>query len=65
MLLLAWLLGGCRSSVARELPSVLCGSSTGPGLFRSRSLKRSLLMTGHLVLGRHRPWFNPGLLAWT
>ena len=64
-LFLAWLLGGCRSSVARKLPPVLCGSSTGPGLSRARSLRHSLLMTGCLVLGRQRPCFNPGLLTWT
>ena len=49
-LLLAWLLGGCRSSVAQKLPPVLCGSGTGPGLSRARSLRHSLLMTGSLVL---------------
>ena len=43
-LFLAWLLGGCRSSVARKLPSVLCGSGTGPGLSRARSLRHSLLI---------------------
>ena len=46
MLLLARLLGGCRSSVARKLPPVLCGSGTGPG-----SLRHSLLTTGSLALG--------------
>ena len=50
-LLLARLLGGCRSSVARKLPSVLCGSCTGPGLSRACSLRHSLLTTGSLVLG--------------
>ena len=50
-LLLARLLGCCRSSVARKLPPVLCGSSTDPGLSRARSLRRSLLTTGSLVLG--------------
>ena len=43
-LLLARLLGGCRSSVARKLPPVLCGSGTGPGLSRARSLRHSLLI---------------------
>ena len=42
---------GCRSSVARKLPPVLCGSGTGPGLSRARSLGHSLLTTGSLVLG--------------
>ena len=51
MLLLARLLGGCRSSVARKLPPVLCGSGTGPGLSRARSLRHSLLTTGSLALG--------------
>ena len=43
-LFLAWLLGDCRSSVARKLPPVLCGSGTGPGLLRARSLGHSLLI---------------------
>ena len=43
-LFLAWLLGGCRSSVARKLPPVLCGGGTGPGLSRARSLRHSLLV---------------------
>ena len=43
-LFLAWLLGGCHSSVARMLPPVLCGSGTGPGLSRARSLSHSLLI---------------------
>ena len=50
-LLLARLLGGCHSSVARKLPPVLCGSGTGPGLPWTRSLRHSLLTTGSLVLG--------------
>ena len=49
-LLLARLLGGCRSSVAHKLPPVLCGSGTGPDLSRARSLRHSLLLTGSLVL---------------
>ena len=51
MLLLARLLGGCCSSVAHKLPPVLCGSGTGPGLSRARSLRHSLLTTGSLALG--------------
>ena len=43
-LFLAWLLGGCRSSVACALPPVLCGSGTGPGLSRAHSLRHSLLI---------------------
>ena len=42
---------GCRSSVAHKLPPVLCGSGTGPGLSRARSLRHSLLTTGSLTLG--------------
>ena len=48
---LARLLRGCRSLVARKPPPVLCGSGTGPGLSRARSLRHSLLTTGSLVLG--------------
>ena len=44
MLLLERLLGGCRSSVARKLPPVLCGSGTGPGLSWACSLRHSLLI---------------------
>ena len=50
-LFLAWLLGSSRSSVPRTLPPVLCGSGTGPGLSRARSIRHSLLMTWSLVLG--------------
>ena len=50
-LFLARLLGSSRSSVPRSLPPVLCGSSTGPGLSRARSLRHSLLTTWSLVLG--------------
>ena len=49
--LTARLLGGYRSSVARKLLPVLCGSGTGPGLSRARSLRHSLLTTESLVLG--------------
>ena len=51
-LFLARLLGSSRSSVPRSLPPVLCGSGTGPGLSRARSLRHSLLMTWSLVLGQ-------------
>ena len=51
MLLLARLLGGCCSSVAREIPPVLYGSGTGPGLSPARLLRHSLLTTERLVLG--------------
>ena len=44
-LFLARLLGSSRSSVPRSLPPVLCGSGTGPGLSRARSLRHSLLTT--------------------
>ena len=37
-------LGGCRSSFARKLPPVVCGSGTGLGLSRVRSLRHSLLI---------------------
>ena len=50
-LFLAKLLGTSCSSVPRSLPPVLCGSSTGPGLSRARSLRHSLLTTWSLVLG--------------
>ena len=50
-LFLARLLGSSRSSVPRSLPPVLCGSGTGPGLSRARSLRHSLLTTWSLVLG--------------
>ena len=50
-LFLARLLGSYRSSVPRSLPPVLCGSGTGPGLSRARSLRHSLLTTWSLVLG--------------
>ena len=43
-LFLAWLLGGCRFSVARKLPLVLCGSGIGPGLSRAHSLNHLLLI---------------------
>ena len=48
---LARLPGSCRSSVPRSLLPVLCGSGTGPGLSRARSLRHSLLTTWSLVLG--------------
>ena len=50
-LFLARLLGSSCSSVSRSLPLVLCGSGTGPGLSRARSLRHSLLTTWSLVLG--------------
>ena len=50
-LFLVRLLGSSRSSVPRSLPPVLCGSGTGPGLSRARSLRHSLLTTWSLVLG--------------
>ena len=50
-LFLARLLGSSCSSVPRSLPPVLCGSGTGPGLSRARSLRHSLLSTWSLVLG--------------
>ena len=54
-LFLARLLGSSRSSVPRSLPPVLCGSGTGPGLSRDRSLRHSLLTTWSLVLGARLP----------
>ena len=48
---LARLLGNSRSSVPHSLPPVLCGSGTGPGLSRARSLRHSLLTSWSLVLG--------------
>ena len=44
-LFLARLLGSSRSSVPCSLPPVLCGSGTGPGLSKARSLRHSLLTT--------------------
>ena len=48
-----WLLrSSLRGSlVPRSLPPVLCGSGTGPGLSRARSLRHSLLTAWSLVLG--------------
>ena len=51
-LFLASLLGSSCSSVPRSLPPVLCGSGTGPGLSRVRSLRHSVLTTWSLVLGQ-------------
>ena len=45
VLFLAMLLGCNRSSVPHNLPPVLCGSGTGLGLSRARSLRHSLLTT--------------------
>ena len=50
-LFLARLLGSSHSSVPRSLPPILCGSGTGPGLSRARSLRHLLLATRSLVLG--------------
>ena len=44
-LFLVGLLGSSRFSVPRSLPPVLCGRGTGPGLFRARLLRHSLLTT--------------------
>ena len=51
-LFLPRLLGSSCSSVPRNFLPVMCGSGTGPGLSRARSLRHSLLRPGVWSLGQ-------------